>query len=253
MRKEKNNIFGIHAVSALLEQNPQRIHRLLILKDRHDQKIQILLEVAKKHSIKIEFLSRLALDALTHNQNHQGVVAIATENKKYTESDLEIFLDKLDALANPPFLLILDGVQDPHNLGAILRTADAAGVHMVIAPKDNSVGLVPTVCKVASGAAETVPFIQVTNLARTLDYLKKRNIWIMGAAGDADKTLYQGNLKGAIAIVLGAEGKGLRRLTCEHCDQLFKIPMQGTVTSLNVSVAAGIFLFEVVRIRLSVP
>lgn len=246
MTKEKNNIFGWHAVAALLKKNPQQILKLAILKDRHDKKIQTILNEAKTHSITIEMYSRAQLDTFSCNQNHQGVIAFCEENKNYSENDLSSFLD---ALSVPPFLLILDGIQDPHNLGACLRTADAAGVHMVIAPKDNSVGLSPTVFKVASGAANTVPFIQVTNLVRTIDHLKQRNIWVMGAAEEANQTLYQGNLTGAIAIVLGAEGKGLRRLTKEHCDQLLKIPMQGSVASLNVSVAAGIFLFEVVRKR----
>jgi 23S rRNA (guanosine2251-2'-O)-methyltransferase len=156
----------------------------------------------------------------------------------------------LDALTVPAFLLVLDGVQDPHNLGACLRSADAAGVHAVIAPKDKSVGLTPTVVKVASGAAESVPFIQVTNLARTLRSLKDRNIWIYGAAAEADQTLYQAKLTGSIALVLGAEGSGLRRLTREHCDGLLTIPMRGSVSSLNVSVATGIFLFEALRQRI---
>lgn len=246
MPNEKNNIFGLHAVAALLKKNPQQILKLFVLKDRHDQKIETLLNEARKHSIQIELSTRAQLDALAHNQNHQGVIAVCEENKNLSESDLDTLLDQL---TTSPFLLILDGVQDPHNLGAILRTADAAGVHMVIAPKDNSVGLTPTVFKVASGAAETVPFIQVTNLVRTIDKLKQRNIWVMGAAEEAEKTLFQANLTGAVAIVLGAEGKGLRRLTKEHCDQLLKIPMQGSVSSLNVSVAAGIFLFEVVKVR----
>jgi 23S rRNA (guanosine2251-2'-O)-methyltransferase len=149
----------------------------------------------------------------------------------------------------PPFLLILDGVQDPHNLGACFRSADAAGVHAIIAPKDKAVGITPVVSKVACGAAETVPFIQVTNLARTMEMLKEQGVWLYGAAGEAEQTVYQTKLTGAIGIVMGAEGDGMRRLTRETCDVLLKIPMHGTVSSLNVSVATGIFLFEVVRQR----
>ena len=163
-----------------------------------------------------------------------------------SEADLENILMNLQT---PAFLLILDGVQDPHNLGACLRSADAAGVHAVIAPKDKSVGLTSTVSKVASGAAETVPFIQVTNLARTLRFLKENNIWIIGADALADKAIFDSDLTAPIALVLGAEGSGMRRLTREHCDLLVNIPMSGSVSSLNVSVAAGIFLFEATRQR----
>jgi 23S rRNA (guanosine2251-2'-O)-methyltransferase len=240
-------IFGLHAVEALLKKHPDRISRLLLLQDRQDKKIQSLADIAKRHDLRIEFLSRQELDKLTENANHQGVVAISEQQKKYSEKDLEDILENLD---EPALLLILDGVQDPHNLGAILRSADAAGVHAVIAPKDKAVGITSTVSKVASGAAETIPFIQVTNLARTMEMLKEKNIWIYGAAGEAENTLYQTKLSGSVAIVLGAEGSGLRRLTRDLCDVLLKIPMQGSVSSLNVSVAAGVFLFEVVRQRL---
>jgi 23S rRNA (guanosine2251-2'-O)-methyltransferase len=243
---EKNIIFGLHAVEALISKHPDRIIRLSLLQDRQDQKIQTLIDLARQQKIKIELLSRLALDKLTQNANHQGVVAICEKPKQYSEKELDVLLDHLSV---PPFLLILDGIQDPHNLGACLRCADAAGVHAVLAPKDKSVGLTSTVCKVASGAAESVPFIQVTNLARSLCHLKERNIWIYGAAAEASKTLYQADLKGSIAIVLGAEGTGLRRLTREHCDVLLNIPMVGSVSSLNVSVATGVFLFEAVRQR----
>jgi 23S rRNA (guanosine2251-2'-O)-methyltransferase len=202
--------------------------------------------LAKNKKIRIELLSRQALDKLTQNANHQGAVAFFEKSKQYTEKDLDSILDHL---SEPAFLLILDGIQDPHNLGACLRSADAAGVHAVLAPKDKSVGLTPAVCKVASGAAESIPFIQVTNLARTLRELKEKNVWIYGAAAEASQTLYQADLKGSIAIVLGAEGSGLRRLTREHCDVLLNVPMAGSVSSLNVSVATGIFLFEAVRQR----
>lgn len=244
---DKMIIFGLHAVEAFINKHPDRIIRVSFLQDRQDKKIQALMMLAKNHGIKIELLSRQALDKLTNNANHQGAVALSEKTKAYSEKDLG---DLLEQLSEPPFLLILDSIQDPHNLGACLRSADAAGVHAVIAPKDKSVGLTPAVCKVASGAAESVPFIQVTNLARTLRDLKERNIWLYGAAGEASQTLYSADLKGSIAIVLGAEGTGLRRLTREHCDVLLNIPMQGSVSSLNASVAAGIFLFEAVRQRL---
>lgn len=242
----QNIVFGLHAVFVLLKKNPERIFKLLILENRNDKKIQDILALAKNAKVSIEFCSRDVLDRETDHANHQGVVAFSQGAKKLTEYDLEIFLDNL---SEPVFLLIIDGVTDPHNLGAILRSADAAGVHAVIAPKDKAVGITPVVSKVASGAAETVQFIQVTNLARTMDMLKEKNIWIYGAAGEAEQDLFATNLKGSVAIALGAEGEGLRRLTRDKCDLLLKIPMQGNVSSLNVSVAAGIFLFEVVRQR----
>lgn len=243
---EKNLVFGLHAVEALLKNQPERITQISILKERQDQKIQALVDLAKSNKIKIEFVTRYALDQLTQNENHQGIVAHCQKAKNYSEHDLE---EIIMHLSGPAFFLILDGIQDPHNLGACLRSADAAGVHAVIAPKDKSVGLTPTVCKVASGAVETVPFIQVTNLARTMRFFKDQNIWLFGAAAEAEKTLYQADLRTSIALVLGAEGAGLRRLTREHCDVLLNIPMHGSVSSLNISVAAGIFLFEAVRQR----
>ena len=166
------------------------------------------------------------------------------------ESELDALLDKLSAEQKTPFFLILDGVTDPHNLGACIRNADAAGAHGVIVPKDNSVGLTSVVSKVASGAAEVVPLFQVTNLARTMRHIQDKGVWIVGAAGEADSNVYQADFKGALAIAMGAEGKGLRRLTRESCDSLISIPMSGTVSSLNVSVATGICLFEAVRQRL---
>lgn len=239
-------IFGLHAVESLLLAHPDRAERLCVLQDRHDKKVQAIIELAKQHSVKIVFSSRSELDHQTDGANHQGAVMFCRQAKRYAEQDLETMLD---AIKGPPFLLILDGVQDPHNLGAILRSADAAGVHAVISPKDKAVSITPTVSKVACGAAEVIPFIQVTNLARTMTMLKERNIWVYGAAGEAENNLYSTKLTGAVAIVLGAEGSGLRRLTRDHCDVLLKIPMHGSVSSLNVSVATGIFLFEVVRQR----
>jgi 23S rRNA (guanosine2251-2'-O)-methyltransferase len=241
----KTFLFGIHAVQALLSQHPERALTLYVQKERHDQKIQVITELAKTNRVKIELLTRVELDALVEDAVHQGVVAACHKPTAHTENDLETII----SAAAKPLLLVLDGIQDPHNLGACLRSADAAGVHAVIVPKDKSVAITPTVSKVASGAAETVPFIQVTNLARTLRFLKDQGIWVFGAAGEATETLYQADLTVPAALVLGAEGQGLRRLTREHCDVLLNIPMRGSVSSLNVSVATGIFLFEALRQR----
>ena len=241
-------IFGIHSVYALLEKQPDRIFRLCVQQERQDKKIESILQLAKKHGITVEYASRHELDRMTQEANHQGVIAFCAKTRTYSEGDLKSLLQNL---STPPFVLILDGVQDPHNLGACFRAADAAGVHVIIAPKDKSVGLTPVVSKVASGAAETIPFVQVTNLVRAIEELKELGIWIYGAAAEASQTLFQTNLSGPVALVLGAEGSGLRRLTREHCDVLMKIPMFGSVSSLNVSVATGIFLFETVRQRLA--
>lgn len=245
MNENKSIVFGLHAVEALLKKHPERVLQVLVSQERADQKIQALLQLAKAQKIKINTGTRPQLDRVTASENHQGIIAYCHAVKNYSENDLVSILDSVPK----PLLLILDGVQDPHNLGACLRSADAAGVHAVIAPRDKAVGLTPTVSKVASGAAEMIPFIQVTNLARTMRMLQERGIWIFGAAGEAQKNLFESDLSGPVAIALGAEGTGLRRLTQEHCDVLLKIPMQGLVSSLNVSVAAGVFLFEAVRQR----
>lgn len=242
----KQLVFGLHAVTALLHEHPERILHISFQKERRDKKMDVLFSFAKDQHIAIEHVTKNELDHMTHEANHQGVVAFCKEARVYTESDLKALLQSSTV---PPFLLILDGVQDPHNLGACLRSADAAGVHAVIAPKDKAASITPIVSKVASGAAETLPFVQVTNLVRVMEELKKMGIWIYGAEATAEKTLYQTDLSGPIALVLGGEGQGLRRLTREHCDGLVNIPMRGSVSSLNVSVAAGIFLFEVVRQR----
>ncbi len=239
-------IFGIHTVETLLDKNPRNIILLYVQQGRHDQRVQQIIKTATKHGVAIQEITRHKLDELLPHTNHQGIVARCLQAIPYTESDIEGILD---SLVVPPFLLILDGVQDPHNLGACLRTANAAGVHLVVAPKDDSVGITPVVRKVACGAAEMTPFIQVTNLARTLRFLKDRGIWLFGAAGDATTSLYKADLKGSTALVLGAEGKGLRRLTQELCDYHISIPMLGTVESLNVSVATGVCLFEALRQR----
>lgn len=240
-------VFGLHAVRSLLERAPGRVRQLWVLDSRQDDKLRELVGLAEAAHIPVALRARRELDELAGQGRHQGVLAEVEEPPVLTEAALPDFLA---GLAEPPFLLILDGVQDPHNLGACLRSADAAGVHAVIVPRDKSVGLTPVVRKVACGAAETVPLVTVTNLARTLRALREAGIWLYGAAGEAGESLYQTRLTGPLGLILGGEGKGLRRLTREHCDGLFAIPMAGTVESLNVSVATGIALFEARRQRL---
>lgn len=239
-------IYGLHAVQAALERNAGRLTEVWVEKDRKDARMQAVLDASSSHRIAVRKVSRKELDALASDARHQGVAARMQDREAGREEGLEPLLD---GLTEPPFLLILDGVQDPHNLGACLRTAAAAGVHALIAPRDRAVGLTPVARKVASGAAETVPFIQVTNLARTLRMLKERGIWTVGADAGGDGDLFSVDLRGPLALVMGAEGQGLRRLTKEHCDTLARIPMTERVESLNVSVATGVFLFEAVRQR----
>ncbi|MGL4713932.1 MAG: 23S rRNA (guanosine(2251)-2'-O)-methyltransferase RlmB [Shewanella sp.] len=245
--KKQDIIFGIHAVEALLKHSSERIIELWLLQGRDDERLAALAEQAKSFGTTIQMASRKVLDDKSENGQHQGIVARVKAAKILNEQDLDVLL----ASTEQPFLLILDGVTDPHNLGACLRNADAAGVQGIIVPKDNSVGLTATVSKVACGAAETVPLFQVTNLARTMRHLQDKGVWIVGTAGEADCELYQADLKGALAIAMGAEDKGLRRLSRESCDSLISIPMAGSVSSLNVSVATGICLFEAVRQRRS--
>lgn len=239
---------GIHAVKSALQKKPERIRRLLMSTDRKDKRMDEIRQLARASQIGIEDTDSRQLDQLTDGVRHQGVVLMLEEVTTQTEDDL---YDLLDNLSQPAFLLVLDGVTDPHNLGACLRSADAAGVDAVIVPKDNSCGLTPVVRKVASGAAEAVPLIPVTNLARTLDDLKERGIWLTGTSDQSEQNIFEIDLTGSIAIILGAEGKGMRRLTTERCDHLAVIPMAGTVESLNVSVATGICLFEAVRQRVA--
>ncbi|MCH1920069.1 23S rRNA (guanosine(2251)-2'-O)-methyltransferase RlmB [Shewanella sp. A3A] len=244
--KKQELVFGIHAVSSLLDHAPERVLEMWLMSGRVDERIQPLLAKAAAVGIRPQQAARKTLDEKADSTQHQGIVVRVRPAKVLTENDLEALLD---ATATP-FLLILDGVTDPHNLGACLRNADAAGVHGLIVPKDNSASITPVVSKVACGAAETVPLFQVTNLARTMKRLQERGVWIAGTAGEADSNLYQANLTGPLAIAMGAEGKGLRRLSREGCDTLISIPMAGSVSSLNVSVATGICLFEAVRQRL---
>lgn len=241
----QDTVFGLHAVEALAIKEPESIIEIKIQQGREDKRLNKLLNLLQQHSIAYSQVPRKELDNLVSGR-HQGVVAIVKAEPVKDEGDLE---DILSALTGPAFLLILDSVTDPHNLGACLRSADAAGVHAVIVPKDNSAPLNSVAKKVACGAAENVPVIRVTNLARTMKWLQNFGVWMTGAAGEAEQTIYQTDFKGSIALVMGAEGSGLRRLTREHCDQLTKIPMQGSVSSLNVSVATGICLFEALRQR----
>jgi 23S rRNA (guanosine2251-2'-O)-methyltransferase len=243
---KQNHIYGLHTIATLLKQSPDKIKQLFLQGGTSAARFKEILLLANAVNIKVQTTSRDALDQLADGGVHQGVVAQIVHTTHYTEADLP---QLLDTLTEPPLLLILDGIQDPHNLGACLRSANAAGAHAVIIPKDKSATLTPVAYKAASGAADVTPLIPVTNLARILNQLKERGIWIYGASDAAPNNLYAADLKGAIAWVLGAEGEGLRRLTRETCDALFSIPMQGTVSSLNVSVATGICLFEAVRQR----
>ncbi|QHN09167.1 23S rRNA (guanosine(2251)-2'-O)-methyltransferase RlmB [Proteus columbae] len=241
-------IYGIHAVTALLERDPARFKEVYVLKGREDRRLTPVIHELEAQGILVQVANRQWLDSQTEGAVHQGIIAKVKPGRQYQEQDLPDLLAKVDT----PFLLVLDGVTDPHNLGACLRSADAAGVHAVIVPKDRSAQLNATAKKVACGAAESVPLIKVTNLARTLRFLQEENVWIVGTAGEADHTLYQSKLTGPMALVMGAEGEGMRRLTREHCDELISIPMAGTVSSLNVSVATGVCLFEAMRQRIIV-
>ena len=244
---EKELVYGLHAVAAVLERSDGSVVNMWVQRNRRDGRLERLVETAVAAGIAVHQADRETLDRMVHGARHQGVVAQCKLPGTRGEDELKAFLD---GLRGPAFLLVLDGVQDPHNLGACLRTADAAGVQAVIAPRDRAVGLTATVRKVACGAAESVPFFQVTNLARTLRMLQERGVWLIGAAGEAEASLYDADLRGPVALVLGAEEKGLRRLTREHCDLLVHIPMRGSVESLNVSVATGILLYEALRQRL---
>jgi 23S rRNA (guanosine2251-2'-O)-methyltransferase len=231
-------------VTSRLRQKPDTIREIYVDAERKDSRAKDLRELAKRLNIRVIAVDMKRLDGMSGGVRHQGVVAQAEE------IDMPKFIeDVLEGLDEPPLLLILDGVQDPHNLGACLRVADGAGAHAVIAPKDRSVGLTTAAIKVASGAAESVPYIVVTNLARTMRDLKDRNVWLVGTDDTATDSIYKAKLDGAIGLVMGAEGEGLRRLTRDSCDLLVSIPMRGAVSSLNVSVASGICLYEARRRR----
>lgn len=237
-------IYGIHAIQGMLIRSPERILEVYLLKNRDDNRLNKLINEIESLGLIIKLTDKKWLDTQTSQGVHQGIMAKIKEGRSYQENDLpDLLAHKTD-----PLILILDGITDPHNLGACIRTADAAGVDLIIVPKDKSAPLNGTAKKVACGAAESVPVIRVTNLARTLRMLKEEfQIWLVGTAGEADHSLYQSDLTGKLAIIMGAEGEGMRRLTKEHCDELVSIPMSGFVSSLNVSVATGICLFEAVR------
>jgi 23S rRNA (guanosine2251-2'-O)-methyltransferase len=235
-------IFGFHAVISRLRQNPDSIREIYIDAARADQRIRSLMTLAETHKIRLISCEQNRLEKMAGSRRHQGVAATIDPGSSYVSIE-----DVLETLNEPARLLILDGIQDPHNLGACLRVADAFGVHAVIAPKDRAVGLTAAVHKVSSGAADTVPYIAVTNLARTIRLLKEHDVWIIGTADDADHDLNNFRISGSIAWVFGSEEKGMRRLTRESCDQVVRIPMQGSVESLNVAVSAGICLFETFR------
>lgn len=249
-------IYGIHAVDSLLRTNPKSVQRLWVQQGREDKRVGTLLELAQNQGVPVAREPRRNLDEMVKGR-HQGVVAEAldvpvhgevSQSNLWQEADLYRHIENK---SEPVLLLVLDGVTDPHNLGACLRSADAAGVDAVIVPKDKSADLNPTSRKVACGAAEVVPFVKVTNISRTMESLKERGVWLYGTAGEAENTIYNSDLTGSLALVMGAEGAGLRRLTRAGCDHLVKLPMAGSVSSLNVSVATGVCLFEIVRQRLA--
>jgi 23S rRNA (guanosine2251-2'-O)-methyltransferase len=240
-------VYGVHAVAALLANRHRPKKKLYINQERTDNRLQELLNLAISENIPVEQLSTQKMNQRFAEFNHQGVVASAEALPDYSESDLPALLA---AAKQPCLLLILDGVTDPHNLGACLRSADASGVDFVLIPKDKNASITPVVSKVACGAAESIPLVRVTNLVRAMEILKKEGVWIYGAAGEASETIYTIDLKSSVALVMGAEGEGMRRLTREHCDGLFALPMLGSVSSLNVSVATGVSLYEVLRQRL---
>ena len=239
-------VHGIHVVQQLLTSHPKRVQQIRLLADRQDQRITEIEELARKFRVPVERLTKRQFEQQAGNVRHQGVIAACVPLEPLSEPEM---LRKLASTETPVLVLVLDGITDPHNLGAILRSADAAGVDCVIAGRDGSVGLTPAVRKVASGAAENMPFCAVANLKRTMAELKSLGIWLYGAASEGAQGYTGIDYRGATGLVLGAEGKGLRRITRDACDELVHIPMAGTVASLNVSVAAGVFMFEVVRQR----
>ena len=237
-------LFGFHAVGVRLKTTPRSIIEIYYEPTRRDARMRQFLERANEAGVRLIEADGMRLAKLAGSHGHQGVAARVEILAQTSSLD-----DLLDGIEGPPLLLVLDGVTDPHNLGACLRVADGAGAHAVIAPKDHAVGVNATVAKVASGAAETVPYFMVTNLSRTLNELKERSIWCIGTSDGTSKTIYQADLKTPLALVMGAEGEGMRQLTRKTCDELVGIPMRGAVESLNVSVASGVCLYEALRQR----
>lgn len=240
-------IFGIHAAQAALDYSADKINKIWVDEQRQDKRLAELTSQMRRLGIALEKSDRKRLDKMTDGKNHQGIVLEIEIPSVHSEEELK---HAIKTMSQVPLFLVLDQVQDPHNLGACLRTADAAGAHGIIITKDNSASITPTVCKVACGAVETVPVYQVTNLARTLRWLKEQNIWVMGTSGDTEQSVFTADLTIPLALVMGTEGTGMRRLTQEQCDFLVKIPMSGTVESLNVSVAAGVMMYEAFKQRL---
>jgi 23S rRNA (guanosine2251-2'-O)-methyltransferase len=241
-------LYGFHTISTILAYHPERIKKLILSQQRTDQRLDALISEAEALGIAVQWQSAHSMSQQLGGQTHQGVAALCQPKAVWQEKQLPELLEQIQST---PFLLILDGIQDPHNLGACFRSADAAGVDAIILPKDKTVGLTPTVERVACGAVETVPLLQATNLVRLLKQLKEAGIWVFGLDSEAQGMIYQADLTAPTALVLGAEGGGLRALTKQHCDALYALPMAGTIASLNVSVAAGISLFEVSRQRLN--
>lgn len=237
-------IYGFHAVTGKLRAHPDSIHEILVDSGRDDARARELRRLAEGRGVRVRAVDAARLDGMAPGARHQGVVARVAARAPARGLD-----EILDALREPPLLLALDGVTDPHNLGACLRVADAAGAHAVIAPKDRAASLGATAVKVASGAAESVPYVPVTNLVRAIEGLKERGVWVVGTDASADAALFDADLPEAVVWVLGAEGRGMRRLTREHCDRMVRIPMLGAVESVNVSVAAGLCLYESRRRR----
>jgi 23S rRNA (guanosine2251-2'-O)-methyltransferase len=246
---QKKVLFGFHAVGVRLKVAPESVVEVFFDASRRDARMRHFLERAREAGVRLTESDGLRLSKLSGGHGHQGIVAHVQPLPQTTSLDER--LEQVEARGEVPLLLVLDGITDPHNLGACLRVADGAGAHAVIAPKDHAAGINATVAKVASGAAETVPYFMVTNLARTLNELKERAIWIIGTSDGAPQTLFQADLRGPVALVLGAEGEGMRQLTRKTCDALVSIPMRGAVESLNVSVASGVCLYEAVRQRTS--
>ena len=245
MRAATETIYGMHAVRVMLERHPERVHNVRIAQSREDPRVRAIDELARRHHRPVQRVDVHALKRLLGDVVHQGVAADITPLPPWSEDELLAALQSVSA----PLLLALDGVQDPHNLGACLRSADACGALAVIVPRDRAAQVTPAVRKVAVGAAETTPVVAVTNLVRTLKLLKQAGLWVIGADAAGDKSAHQADLKGPVVLVLGAEGTGLRRLTQQNCDFLVRLPQLGAVESLNVSVAAGMLLYEAVRQR----
>jgi len=239
-------LIGVHSVDSAVSNTPGQVRTVRVAEECHNPRVRELVSRARKLGIPVEVEPRALLERRSDGQRHQDIVAEFAGENLLSEKDLDGVLEAIEGL---PLLLVLDGIQDPHNLGACLRTAEAAGVHAVILPKDRSAGLSPVARRAASGAAEVLPILIVTNLARVLRHLKDKGVWLLGTSDQAEQSLYEAGLTGAMALVLGSEEKGMRRLTSELCDFLVRIPMHGSVSSLNVSVATGVCLFEMKRQR----